>query len=49
MGFFIRKGFIMKKVLWISSQGGHLNELLQLEPLFSKYDSYLMKIGRAHV
>lgn len=32
----------MKKVLWISSQGGHLNELLQLEELFSKYDSYFM-------
>lgn len=32
----------MKKVLWISSQGGHLNELLQLESLFSKYDSYFM-------
>lgn len=42
MDFFIRKGLIMKKILWISSQGGHLNELLQLEPLFSKYDSYFM-------
>lgn len=29
----------MKKILWISSQGGHLNELLQLESLFSNYDS----------
>ena len=28
----------MKKVLFISSTGGHLNELLQLKPLFSKYD-----------
>ena len=28
----------MKKVLFISSTGGHLNELLQLSPLFDKYD-----------
>lgn len=28
----------MKKVMFISSTGGHLNELLQLKPLFSKYD-----------
>ncbi len=27
-----------KKVLFISSTGGHLNELLQLAPLFEKYD-----------
>lgn len=32
----------MKKVLFISSTGGHLNELLQLEKLFDKYDSYLV-------
>lgn len=32
----------MKKVLFISSTGGHLNELLQLEPLFAKYDSYIV-------
>lgn len=32
----------MKKVLFISSTGGHLTELLQLEPLFSEYDSYIM-------
>ena len=31
-----------KRVLFISSNGGHLNELLQLEPLFNKYDSYIM-------
>jgi UDP-N-acetylglucosamine:LPS N-acetylglucosamine transferase len=30
------------KVLFISSTGGHLNELLQLRPLFKKYDSYLI-------
>ena len=31
-----------KKVLFISSTGGHLNELLQLSPLFKKYDSYII-------
>ena len=28
----------MKKVLFISSTGGHLSELLQLEPLFEEYN-----------
>lgn len=28
----------MKKVLFISSTGGHLNELMNLEPLFKNYD-----------
>ena len=32
----------MKKVLFISSTGGHFNELLQLKPLFEKYDSYII-------
>lgn len=32
----------MKKVLFISSTGGHLNELLQLNSLFKKYKSYLI-------
>lgn len=32
----------MKKVMFISSTGGHLSELLQLKPLFTKYDSYLV-------
>jgi len=32
----------MKKVLFISSTGGHLNELLQLKPLMKEYDSYLV-------
>ena len=32
----------MKKVLFISSTGGHLNELLQLESSFNKYDSYII-------
>ena len=31
-----------KKVLFISSTGGHLNELLQLSPLFSKYDYHII-------
>lgn len=31
-----------KKVLFISSTGGHLNELLQLEPLFAKYDYHII-------
>lgn len=28
----------MKKVLFISSTGGHFNELMQLKPLFERYD-----------
>lgn len=32
----------MKKVLFISSTGGHLNELLQLKSIMNKYDSYLI-------
>ncbi len=32
----------MKKVLFISSAGGHLNELMQLEPMFKDYDYYLV-------
>ena len=32
----------MKKVLFISSTGGHLNELLQLKPLFEKYNYYII-------
>ena len=31
-----------KRVLFISSTGGHLNELLQLSPLFEKYDYYII-------
>ena len=31
-----------KKVLFISSTGGHLNELLQLSPLFKKYDYHII-------
>ena len=38
-----QKGRKMKKrVMFISSTGGHLEELLQLKELFSKYDSYLI-------
>ena len=32
----------MKKVLFISSTGGHLAELLSLEKLFEKYDYYII-------
>lgn len=32
----------MKKILYISSTGGHLTELLQMAPLFEKYNSYIM-------
>ena len=32
----------MKRVLFISSTGGHLNELLQLRKTMKKYDSYLI-------
>ena len=32
----------MKNVMFISSTGGHLSELLQLEPLFAEYNSYLI-------
>ena len=32
----------MKKVLFISSTGGHLTELLQLEELFSFYDFHII-------
>lgn len=32
----------MKRVLFISSTGGHLNELLQLRKTMVKYDSYLI-------
>ena len=32
----------MKKVLFISSTGGHLNELLMLKPMFEKYDYHIV-------
>lgn len=31
-----------KKVLFVASTGGHLNELLQLKSMFSKYDFHLI-------
>ena len=31
-----------KKVLFISSTGGHLEELLQLKPLFEKYEYHII-------
>lgn len=35
-------GDIMKKVLFISSTGGHLSEMLQLKPMFKKYDYHIV-------
>lgn len=32
----------MKKVLFISSTGGHLTEMLQLNKMFSKYDYHII-------
>jgi UDP-N-acetylglucosamine:LPS N-acetylglucosamine transferase len=32
----------MKKVLFISSTGGHLTELLQLKDMFKKYDYHII-------
>ena len=32
----------MKKVLFISSTGGHLEELMQLKPMFSNYDYHII-------
>lgn len=31
-----------KKVLFIASTGGHLNELLQLSPMFNNYNYYII-------
>ena len=31
-----------KKVIFISSTGGHLNELMQCKPIFNKYDYYII-------
>ena len=31
-----------KKVLFISSTGGHFNELMQLRPMFEKYDYHII-------
>ena len=32
----------MKRVLFISSTGGHFNELMQLQSMFSKYDYHII-------
>ena len=32
----------MKKVLFISSTGGHLEELTQLKDMFKRYDYYIV-------
>ena len=31
-----------RQVLFISSTGGHLDELMQLKPLFDKYDYHII-------
>ena len=31
-----------KRVLFISSTGGHLEELMQLKPMFEKYNYYIV-------
>ena len=31
-----------KKVMFISSTGGHFNELMQLKPMFEKYDYHIV-------
>ena len=31
-----------KKILFISSTGGHLSEMMRLSPMFSKYDYFIM-------
>ena len=36
------KNRMKKRVLFISSTGGHLSELLQLSPLFEKYDYHII-------
>jgi beta-1,4-N-acetylglucosaminyltransferase len=33
---------LKKKVLFISSTGGHFNELMQLKPMFEKYDYHII-------
>lgn len=32
----------MKKVLFISSTGGHFNEMMQLKPMFKNYDYHII-------
>ena len=32
-----------KKVLFISSTGGHLSELMRLSPMFEKYNYYMVQ------
>ncbi|MDR2156166.1 MAG: polysaccharide biosynthesis protein [Clostridiales Family XIII bacterium] len=32
----------MKKVMFIASTGGHLDELMQLKPLFARYDYHIV-------
>ena len=42
---YLIKGDVMKKqkkVLFISSTGGHLSEMLRLSPMFEKYDYHII-------
>ena len=32
----------MKKILFISSTGGHLSEMMQLKSMFKNYDYYII-------
>ncbi len=38
----MKKDNKQKKVLFISSTGGHLSEMLRLSPMFSKYDYHII-------
>lgn len=38
----MKKNNIPKKVLFISSTGGHLSEMLMLSPMFKKYDYHIV-------
>lgn len=33
---------MMRKVMFISSTGGHLNEMMQLKKMFDRYDYYIV-------
>lgn len=40
---YLREGDVdLKRVMFISSTGGHLNEMMQLKGLFNKYDYYIV-------
>ena len=37
-----------KKVLFISSTGGHLSELMRLSPMFDKYEYFIITEKKVH-